>query len=297
MTAALAVPADTTSSDAPDEACVEELVRENMPLVGYLVRDLVNRLPSHVSRDELISAGMLALVVSAQSFDSSHGIPFARYAAIRIRGALTDELRSMDWASRGVRGKARELHSVRVTLAATLGRSPTRHEVAHTMGVDVRDVDSVDADVQRASVLSLHALAPDMAGNALPAGGDGPEGLLLKREQLGYLRDAVDELPERLRVVVQQYFFERRTMIHIAAQLGVTESRISQLRSEALALLRAGLQASDSEASSLPAPETGKRRAAAREAYCAAVTARSSLVERLEATNLLGESRHAVSAA
>lgn len=304
MTAALAagplagpLAAPLTTSDAAAEAArVDDVVRANMPLVGYLVRDLINRLPAHVSRDELISAGMLALVVSAQGFDAAHGIPFARYAAIRIRGALTDELRSMDWASRGVRGKARELHSVRVNLTNTLGRTPTRNEVAQSMGVDVHDVDAVDADVKRASVLSLHALTPDMAHDTLPAGGDGPEGLLLKREQLGYLHDAIEELPERLRDVVQQYFFERRTMIHIAAQLGVTESRVSQLRSEALGLLRAGMQATDSESKSTLEPVVGERRAAARETYCAAVAARSSVTDRLHTTTLLGETRRSACA-
>lgn len=297
MTAALALPVARAES-APDTPDADELARTHMPLVGYLVRELANRLPAHINRDELVSAGMMALVVSARSYDAARGVPFSRFAAIRIRGALTDELRSMDWASRGVRGRARELHAVRSDLTATLGRTPSRDEVASAMGVAVTDVDAVDADVQRASVLSLHALTPDAAEEMLPTANEGPEGLLLKREQLGYLRDAVEELPERLRLVVRQYFFEQKTMIHIAAQLGVTESRVSQLRTEALALLRDGLHSTDADGRPAVEPVTaGRRRAAAREAYCAAVAARSTLRGRLQATTPLGESRrelHAV---
>jgi RNA polymerase sigma factor FliA len=293
--AALVDPARHAQTEKPDahQPDVDELVRSHLPLVGYLVRELVNRLPAHVSRDELVSAGMVALVVSARSFDGSRGVPFSRFAAFRIRGALTDELRSMDWASRGVRGKARELHTVRTELTTTLGRTPSRDEVASAMGVAVSDVDAVDADVQRASVLSLHALTPDTAEDILPVTADGPEGVLLKREQLGYLHDAIESLPERLRLVVRQYFFEQQTMVHIAAQLGVTESRVSQLRSEALELLRAGMHSVENDDEPQPvAAQQGvasRRRTAAREAYCAAVAARSSLRDRLQLTTVLGE--------
>ena len=181
---------------------------------------------------------MMALVLAAKSFDASRGVPFGRFAAIRIRGALTDELRTMDWASRAVRGKARELDAVRSELAARLGRNPRREEVAHVMGVSVSDLDAVDSDVARASVLSIQGITPDQGAELLPSTGDGPETVLLRREQIGYLHDAIAVLPDRLRTVVEQYFFGQRRMVDIAADLGVTESRVSQLRSEALALLQ-----------------------------------------------------------
>jgi RNA polymerase sigma factor for flagellar operon FliA len=281
--------APTPTRRGPNE--VDLLVREHLPLVNYLVRDLLQRLPAHLGRDELVSAGMYALVVSAQGFDETRGVPFARYATIRIRGALTDELRSMDWASRAVRTRARELECVRTDLTHTLGRTPTREEIARAMGVTNRDVDAVAADVQRATVLSLQALTTDESDDILPSAGDGPEGLVLRREQLGYLHDAIAELPERLRAVVQGHFFEHRTMADIAAELGVTESRISQLRTEALGLLRAGLRAADGESPVDPAPACVKsaRSAATRDAYCAAVAHRSTVSRRLDATNVLGE--------
>ena len=275
---------------------VDVLVRTHLPLVGHLVRELLGRVPAHVSRDDLISAGSFALVTSAQGFDASRGVPFARFAAIRIRGALTDELRTMDWASRAVRGKAREMDTVRNTLASALGRSPSRTEVAKTMGVGVSELDAVDADVQRAAVLSLHALTSDEGTELpLPAKGDGPENLLLNRERIGYLRDAIAELPERPRTVIEEYFFENRKMVEIAADLGVTESRVSQLRSEALVLLR---EAMNSVENDLPAVhiESARGRAGVRQAYCASVASRSTMASRLAATTLLGETYAPVAA-
>jgi RNA polymerase sigma factor FliA len=277
----------TTATDVADDAVdVDELVRTHLPLVGHAVRELLTRIPSHVHRDDLISAGMYALVLTAKSFDPTRGVPFGRFAAIRIKGALTDELRTMDWASRAVRTKARELDTVRTTLTSSLRRTPTRDEVATALGVSVRDMDNVDSDVQRASVVSLHALTPDAGADLVPTAEQGPEALLVHREQIGFLRDAIELLPERLRTVVEQYFFAQRKMADIATDLGVTESRISQLRSEALTMLRQGLQATESGPAL--APVTGRRNRA-RAAYAAAVTTRSTLAERLAHTTPLGE--------
>jgi RNA polymerase sigma factor for flagellar operon FliA len=266
---------------------VEALVRENLALVGHIVRETMTRLPAHIGRDDLTSAGMTALVLSAQGYDESRGVPFARFAAIRIRGALVDELRSMDWASRSVRGRAREVEAARNQLAVTLGRSPRTHEVAETMGVSVSELGSIDADVHRASVLSLQGFAPETGAAMVADVQRGPEQLVLDREQLGYLHDAIAELPERLRHVVQAYFFDQRQMADIAAELGVTESRISQLRAEALKLLRHGLASAEPELAEVPEP-TG--RAGARVAsYAAAVAARGTLSSRLKMSNSFGE--------
>ena len=267
---------------------VEALVRDNLALVGHIVRETMTRLPAHIGRDDLTSAGMTALVLSAQGYDESRGVPFARFAAIRIRGALVDELRSMDWASRSVRGRAREVEAARNQLAVTLGRSPRPHEVAETLGFSVSELGSIDADVHRASVLSLQGFAPETGAAMVADAQRGPEQLVLDREQLGYLHDAIVELPERLRHVVQAYFFEQRQMADIAAELGVTESRISQLRAEALKLLRHGLASAEPELAT-PAEPTG--RAGARVAsYAAAVAARGTLSSRLKMSNAFGES-------
>ena len=249
-------------------------------------------MPAHVQRDDLVSAAMYALAVSAKSFNATLGVPFARFATIRMRGALTDELRSMDWASRGARSRARELESVRAELVQLLGHVPSRDELCQAMGISPVEMGAIESDVARASVVSLHALAPDDGAEALPVAGDGPETLLLRREQIGYLRDAVAELPERLQIVVTGYFFEQRRMADIADELGVTESRISQLRAEALVILRSAMHAFDEPTVTAPAP-VARGRAATTQAYCAAVASRSTLAGRLAATTVLGEAHPA----
>ena len=272
---------------------VDELVRAQLPLVGHIVREFLTRLPAHVHRDDLTSAGMMALAMSARHFDPTRGVPFARFAAIRIRGAITDELRSMDWASRAVRSKARDLEAARSELTATLGRAPRREEIAQVLGVTVQDLDNVDNDVHRAATLSLQGLSPDQGAEMLPANDEGPESLLLKREQVGYLRDAIAELPERLRTVVEEYFFANRKMSDIAAELGVTESRVSQMRSQALAMLRKGLKGQDdSQDDGARGESPTGRKEASDAAYCAAIATRSSMRDRLAATTVYGELRH-----
>ncbi len=276
----------TASRPVADARAVEQLVTENLPLVGLLVREMLAKVPAHVSRDELRSAAMLALLVSAQNFDESRGVPFARFAAIRIRGAIMDELRGMDWAARSVRGRAREADSVRAQLSATLGRTPTPAEVAAAMGITLAELDALEADLARAGVLSIEAASPETGAQVLSDPTAGPESLLLHREQLGYLHDAIAELPERLRLVVTAYFFHGRQMADIAAELGVTESRVSQLRAEATRLLREGMRA-QLEPTNEP-QETG-RAAASRAAYCRAIADRSTLSGRLAMTTARGD--------
>lgn len=319
MSASVTTPSTTAYADAPPAATTvavsvpaKDLIESHLPLVGHLVRELAGRLPAHVNRDDLTSAGMMALVTSAQGFDSSRGVPFSRFATIRIRGALTDELRSMDWASRGVRSRAREVESVTGQLTAALGRTPRREEVAQTLGVAVTELDALEADVHRAATLSVEGLADAAGGDLVPSHDEGPEGLLVRREQIGLLHDAIAELPERLRVVIEEYFYGNRRMSDIAAELGVTESRISQLRTEALTMLRDGLSGQDAaarmaedappaipaiqrrrvaDARGLSAADKPSRREVARRAYVAAIASRSTLATRLAATTAMGETR------
>jgi RNA polymerase sigma factor for flagellar operon FliA len=253
----------------------DELIRKHLPLVGHLVRELLQRLPAHVNRDDLVSAGMPALVTAARAFDPAHGVPFGRYAGSRIRGALLDELRSLDWASRAVRSRARRMETVRQELTATLRRTPTRPELAAALGSSVDDVDSVDDDVQRAMVLSLQGFAVGTTDDLVVESGPGPEELLLHNERLDYLRAAVDALPERLRAVVDSYFLQERPMAEIAAELGVSESRISQLRAEALVLLRDGMNVQFDPAMVEPAIRSTGCVARRRQAYYAEIAMRA----------------------
>src|SRR3712207_2669163 len=222
-------------------AAQETLIRDNMALVGHMVREMLFKVPAHVHRDDLASAGYAALVTAARAFDTGRGIPFGRFAAMRVRGALLDELRSMDWATRSVRSRARRADVARQELTAKLGRTPSQEELAELLGVGVSELAGVDDDVQRAAVLSLQGFTAGAAEDMVTETSMNPEELLLHRERLGYLHDAVAVLPERLRFVVEASFLQERPLSEVAAELGVTESRVSQLRTEALALLRDGL--------------------------------------------------------
>ncbi|WP_433384887.1 sigma-70 family RNA polymerase sigma factor [Actinoplanes sp. CA-142083] len=264
----------------------ETLIRENMALVGHMVREMLFKVPPHVHRDDLASAGYTALVTAAQAYDAERGIPFGRFAAVRVRGALLDELRSMDWATRSVRARARRADVARQELTTQLGRTPTPTELAELLGVAVSELANVDEDVQRASVLSLQGFAVGTAEDMVTETSMNPEELLLHRERIGYLHDAVAVLPQRLRFVVEASFLQERPLSEVAAELGVTESRVSQLRTEALALLKDGL------ATHMEQQETGNAKdgcvARRRAVYAAQIAARSTLSTRLAATDAHG---------
>ena len=265
----------------------EQLIRDNMALVGHMVREMLFRVPPHVHRDDLASAGYAALVTAAQAYDPQRGIPFGRFAAVRVRGALLDELRSMDWASRSVRARARRADVAREELTRRLGRTPTAEELAELLGVAVGELSSVDDDVQRAAVLSLQGFTAGAAEDMVTENSMNPEETLLHRERLGYLHDAVTVLPERLRFVVEASFLQERPLSEVAAELGVTESRVSQLRTEALALLRDGLN-THMEQKNGPVAKDGcvaRRRAA----YAAQIAARSTMSSRLSVTDVHGQ--------
>jgi RNA polymerase sigma factor FliA len=279
----------TSAATAPTaQLSVDELVRSHLPLVGHLVREMLSRLPAHVSREDLVSAGMAALAMAAQNFDPERGIPFGGFATTRIRGALLDELRGLDWASRSVRSRARRLENTQQQLTASLGRTPTPAELAEAMGVAIDEIKAVDEDVQRAVVLSLQGFAVGTAEDLVPERTAGPEDLLVHREKVGYLHTAIAVLPDRLRRVVEAYFFQELPMADIASELGVTESRVSQLRAEALILLRDGLNAHlDPDLVTEPDRPNGcvARR---REAYYAQIRANGDLRSRLSFTDHTG---------
>jgi RNA polymerase sigma factor for flagellar operon FliA len=278
----------STTAVSPIDRELEDLIRANMPLVGHLVREMLGRVPSHVNRDDLTSAGLAALVTAAKAYDPQRGIPFARFASARIRGALLDELRGLDWASRSVRHRARRADAARQELTAALGRTPTAAELAGALGVGVDEIESVAEDVQRAVVLSLQGFTAGVAEEMVTERTAGPEDLLLHRERIGYLHDAIEALPERLRQVVTGYFLEERPMAEIAADLGVTESRISQLRAEALTLLRDGMnsQLDPDLVNEADRPDgcVARRKAS----YYAQVATRGDLRSRLAMTTQLG---------
>jgi RNA polymerase sigma factor for flagellar operon FliA len=272
----------TSASPPPHQPVlsIEELCKQHLVLVQYEVRALVARLPRHVSQDDLVSAGMAALASAATAFDPTLGVPFARFAARRIKGALLDELRAADWASRSVRSRVRARDLAYDALSGRLGRAPSTAELAAEMKVDVSEMEGLEADVHRSVVLSVDRLTEAGAAEALlPVAAETPESVLIERERQSYLLAAVEVLPERLKQVVEGYFLRERPMKELAEELGVTESRVSQLRAEALRLLKDGLNAQ--LAPELVSEPEGPVVARRREAYYAAVAAQSTYRSRL----------------
>ena len=215
----------------------DQLVLDHVALVNHLVREVSARLPQSVDRDDLRSAGLAALVAASQGYDAERGVPFTPYAAARVRGALLDELRSADWASRSVRRRGRQVAEVRRRLANTEGAVVDDRTVAAALGVTPGEVARADADVARATVLPLDAEEQHLEA-MLPSSGPCPAELVERAEHLEFLADAIVELPERLRAVVTGCYLQARTTADVGAELGVTGSRVGQLRGEALVLLR-----------------------------------------------------------
>jgi len=275
----------TSSFEAADA-----LVVQNIALVGHIVRETMSRVPSHVNREDLSSAGMMALVKASRAFEADRGVPFVRYAATRIRGAILDELRGIDWASRAVRRRSRDLDSTRAQLAVTLGRSASNAEVASALGIGLAEVEGNDDDIARANVLSLQGTTEAGLADTLVSPTSGPADMLEHQERLHYLIEAIDELPERLRVVVTEYFIAERPMAEIAAALDVSESRVSQIRAEALVLLRDALNTALDPDLVAPHPRPEGCAARRRDAYFAAVVERHAsgtrcgMKSRLDAT-------------
>ena len=276
----------TTSPVAAAAVDVDDLVRRHIPLVGHAVRETMSRVPGHVNRDDLTSAGMLALVQAAQSFDPTRGAAFSTHASTRIRGAIVDELRGLDWASRSVRRRARQVDDTRGRIAATLGRPAEDHEVAAALGIGTSELTAHREDVARASVVSLQGFDETGIDDLLPAHTVTPADEIEQRERVAYLHDAVEHLPERLRVVVEGYFFRDLPMAELAAELGVSESRISQLRAEAIVLMRgamnAALEPDLAERHDRPQGCAARRK----EAYYANVASNRSFAARLTHTHV-----------
>jgi RNA polymerase sigma factor for flagellar operon FliA len=212
------------------------LIEENLPLVGYLAAETHAR-ATNVPREELASVGALALVTAADAFDSSLGVPFGAYARRRILGAFADEMRAMDWASRGIRKRIKETVAVRETLTAALGRSATVAEIATAMAVPEDAVSEALADAARTVTTLEDPSARDLAGD-IPL----PEESALLAERRHVLECAVRALPERMRTIVQAVYVEERPVKEIAEELGVSHSAVSQQRSEAVRLLRDALE-------------------------------------------------------
>ena len=221
---------------------VDALVTQHLPLAQFAVNAVASRisLPGHVNRDDLLSCAHVALVEVARRFDPAAGASFPTYALARLQGAVLDELRSGDWASRSVRAAARRTDAAADSLAMALGRPPTKDELAASLGVPRSELDALQVDVHRALMVSIDAdTGADGTSLDLPDTGDSPERAVLRAERARTLHEAIRQLPDRLDEVVERNFFGDESLTDIARDLGVTLSRVSQMRARALTLLHA----------------------------------------------------------
>ena len=217
-----------------------------LPLVRATVGRVARRVPRHVERDDLMGAGMEGLAQALRGFEPSRGICFETFAVRRIRGAVLDELRRRDWAGRAVRARARRVSTARDALVARLGRTPSLDEVAAAAHLPRQDVADLVVHLERAARLErgMAVGSGDDSGHVDVAdAGLGPEATVLEVELRDAVRDAVAALPDRLRWAVVGHFGDGREMKSLAEDIGVTPSRVSQLCSEAVALLRVGVAA------------------------------------------------------
>jgi RNA polymerase sigma factor FliA len=247
----------------------DALVRENLAIVGYLVNE-VARKATHLSRDELASAGALGLVLAAESFDPTQGVPFGAFARRRILGAIADEMRSADWASRTARRRIKETLSVQESLTNALGRAPSLDEVAESLGVDRKAA----MEALSGATHSVGSLDETMA-DTIAAEISTPEDVVLETERTRYVKAAVTSLPDKMRYIVEQIYFHDRSVGDLAAELGLTHSAVSQQRSEGIRLMRHGLETQYSTGS-VPRLEDQQKLAPARRAAYLARLAETS---------------------
>jgi RNA polymerase sigma factor for flagellar operon FliA len=227
----------------------QELILKYMPLIRYVAERLSARLPAHISHDDLISAGVIGLMDAIEKFDLSKNIQFKTYAEFRIRGAILDELRNLDWIPRSVRKKTSEIEQAYKHLEKQLGRPAEDEEVAQALGLDMddfykllektRSVTFLDIDIIRRRLPNSNEddlfdlIADDNAADPFEQ---------LKLTDLKYLViSAIEDLPEKERLVLSLYYYEDLTMKEIGEIMGYTESRISQLHTKAILRMRAHL--------------------------------------------------------
>ena len=229
----------------------EEVIIQYSPMIKYVANRIAMRLPPHIEVDDLISVGVLGLMDAISKYDSSRGAKFKTYAEFRVRGAILDELRAMDWVPRSIRQKASNVDKVVQTLQAKLSRSPEDEEVAEEMGISLDQFHDTLNETKSIPIFSLEdlgiaketgeqqSLLDCLAGKA----DADPQTQVRLVELKEIIAKAIDALPEKERLMVSLYYYEELTMKEIGAVLDITESRVSQIHSKAVYRLRTKLKA------------------------------------------------------
>ncbi len=222
----------------------EQAILEHSDLVKYIALRLISRLPDHISVDDLISAGILGLIDAIEKYDSGQGIPFEYYAKIRIKGAMLDEIRSMDWVPRSLRQKSSQLERACVVLEQKLGRDPTEDELAEELQVGMGDLHKLMDETKGISFLpeNIHdVIRENRESHALSSGSEELFDSAYRREIRKHLAEAIGGLSEKEQLVLSLYYYDELTMKEIGVTLGYTESRISQIHTKAVIKLKTRL--------------------------------------------------------
>ena len=233
----------------------EAVIKEYAPMVKYVANRIAMRLPPHVEVDDLISVGVLGLIDAIDKYDSTRGAKFKTYAEFRVRGAILDELRSMDWVPRSVRQKASSMDGVVKKLQNKLGRRPEEDEIAEEMGISLDELFTTLNETKSMPILSLEDLGIAKESgeqqsllDCLAGKNDAdPQTHLRLVELKEIIASAIDTLPEKERLMISLYYYEELTMKEIGGVLGITESRVSQIHSKAVFRLRNKLKSIISE--------------------------------------------------
>jgi RNA polymerase sigma factor FliA len=225
----------------------DRILLEQLPQVRYLARRIHERLPRHVPLEDMVHAGVIGLIDALNKFDSSKHVQFGSYAKFRIRGAILDSLREMDWGPRELRRKARRVEEAQRKLSMDLSRAPTEVEVAAELNLELREFQQLLTELDGLEVGSLHIESPwdgkdeDLCDYLPNAPEDTPFFRCVRSEMKELLARAVGALPEKEQQVLTLYYFEELTMKEVGAVLGIGESRVSQIHSLAVVRLRARL--------------------------------------------------------
>jgi len=222
------------------------LLLEHLPAVRYIARRIHERLPQHVELDDLVSAGIVGLIDAFGKFDHAKKVQFKSYAQFRIRGAILDSLRMLDWSPRELRRKGRAVEEAIRTVQQRMGRAPAEQEIASEMEMTLQEYHQLLGDLKGLEIGSLNLERTEDSGDeelAYIPGSPEEDPLFrcLEGEMKQHLVDAIDGLPEKERLVLTLYYYEELTMKEIGLTLGVVESRVSQIHSSAVLRLRAAL--------------------------------------------------------
>jgi RNA polymerase sigma factor for flagellar operon FliA len=224
----------------------DQLVLKHLPLVRAIAVRVYENLPVHVDLDDLVHAGIMGLFDAAVKYNEDKQVSFQGYAKHRIKGAILDSLRDMDWASRDLRRRHKQLEAATRELAASLERTPTEAEIADKMGMDIKRWRQVAIELRVVGLLSASTRAPESENQAapeFPAGTElNPDVLTGQRELRSVLSTAMKTLPERYQTVIGLYYLGGKTMREIGDRLGINESRVSQIHKAALDRMQVNLQ-------------------------------------------------------